>query len=101
MPLKILRRAVAAAVALCGLALVVGLAVNAAPGTSVFDYTKTVVAALVTIRLLLWLRPSQDEPADSASAASDARRTKKIALGLVIGLVAPVLLVGLIVMASR
>ncbi|MEJ1932435.1 hypothetical protein WDZ92_19535 [Nostoc sp. NIES-2111] len=88
-------------IALCGLLLTAIFAVNAIPGASVLDYAKPVVAVLVTVRLLSLLRQDSVETKGHADKAGSGRNTRMIAIGLAIGLGAPIVLHWLITSASR
>lgn len=98
---SLFRAALAVVIALCGLLLTAIFAVNAIHGASVLDYAKPVVAVLVTVRLMSLLRQDSVETKGHVDKASSGRNTRMIAIGLAIGLGAPIVLHWLITSASR
>jgi hypothetical protein len=98
---SVIRAALAIVLALCGVVLTAVFAINAIHGASLLDFAKPVVAVLVTVRLLLSLRQDRAEKNEQAVESGSGRNTKMIAIGLAVGLGAPVVLLWLITAASR
>ena len=82
-----------------GLVLTTVFLINAIHDASTFGYVKAVLVAAVTLRLLSIVQKGRT--LDTGDAGTGTRRDKQIAIGLAIGLGAPLLLFGLITFFVR
>ena len=91
-----LRAVLLVVLTLCGIFLATIFLVNAIHGASVLGYAKSAIAVLFTIQLLALLRQERKKRASHADASGVRRNTKLIAIGLVVGLGGPFVLLWLI-----